>query len=133
MEDKFFLSFNFRGLNVAASAKMKSITDSAPLYYDGSMIEEIKPYFVEDCPALVRNVMMVIDATREARRALVWVLTYALLKHGKLIWLHVTPLPPYTSKEKDPLFSSKRYKNPMDSTLLNSLKVLCAQRNQRWR
>eukprot|EP00253_Pinus_taeda_P020922 PITA_20922 len=128
MDSKRFTSFSFRGSNAAASAKTKSINDSGPLDYDGSMIEEIKPYLMEDCPAMVRKVMVVVDATREARRALIWVLTHSLLKHDRLILLHVAPLPPSTSKDKDPPFSSKRYTNPMDSALLNSLKAICAQR-----
>ena len=41
--------------------------------------------------------MFVIDATRAAQRAVLWVLTHALLKHDKLILLHVAQLPPSAS------------------------------------
>ena len=97
MESKRLSSFSFRELNVATPAKAKSITGSGPLNYGGNMIEEIKPSLFEDCPAIVSKVMVVVDATREAQRAVLWVLTHALRKHDRLILLHVAQLPPSVS------------------------------------
>lgn len=93
------------------------------------MIEEINPYLGEDCSTMVRKVMVVVDSTREAKRALLWVLSHALLKHDRLILLHVAPLPPGSPKKGiESPFSSKRHLNPKDSNFLNSLKSLCIQR-----
>lgn len=94
-----------------------------------NMIEEINPYLGEDCSTMVRKVMVVVDSTREAKRALLWVLSHALLKHDRLILLHVAPLPPGSPKKGiESPFSSKRHLNPKDSNFLNSLKSLCIQR-----
>lgn len=83
----------------------------------------------EDCSTMVRKVMVVVDSTREAKRALLWVLSHALLKHDRLILLHVAPLPPGSPKKGiESPFSSKRHLNPKDSNFLNSLKSLCIQR-----
>lgn len=117
-----------RGLNVASPTKEKAISAGANLDCS-NMVEEINPYLGEDCSPMVRKVMVVVDSTREAKRALLWVLSHALLKHDRLILLHVAPLPPGSPKKgiESPI-SSKRHLNPKDSNFLNSLKALCIQR-----
>eukprot|EP00253_Pinus_taeda_P005465 PITA_05465 len=117
-----------RGLNAASPTTVKSMSAGANLGCS-NMIEEINPYMGEDCSTMVRKVMVVVDSTREAKRALLWVLSHALLKHDRLILLHVAPLPPGSPKKGiESPFSSKRHLNPKDSNFLNSLKSLCIQR-----
>lgn len=117
-----------RGLNAASPTTVKSMSAGANLSCS-NMIEEINPYMGEDCSTMVRKVMVVVDSTREAKRALLWVLSHALLKHDRLILLHIAPLPPGSPKKGiESPFSSKRHLNPKDSNFLNSLKSLCIQR-----
>eukprot|EP00253_Pinus_taeda_P001377 PITA_01377 len=117
-----------RGLNAASPTTVKSMSAGTNLHCS-NMIEEINPYMGEDCSTMVRKVMVVVDSTREAKRALLWVLSHALLKHDRLILLHVAPLPPGSPKKgTESPFSSKRHLNPKDSNFLNSLKSLCIQR-----
>lgn len=87
-----------RGLNAASPTKEKAISAGANLDCS-NMVEEINPYLGEDCSTMVRKVMVVVDFTREAKRALLWVLSHALLKHDRLILLHVAPLPPGSPKK----------------------------------
>ena len=88
-------------LNAASPAKVKSMSGGPNL--DGSnMIEDINPYLGEDYSAMVRKFMVVVDSTREAKRALLWVLSHALLKHDQLILLHVAQVPPDSAKNGRP-------------------------------
>lgn len=117
-----------RSLNAASPAKVKSMS-GGPILDGSNMIEDINPYLGEDYSAMVRKVMVVVDSTREAKRALLWVLSHALLKHDQLILLHVAQVPPDSAKnENESPISSKRHLNPKDSNVLNSLKALCIQR-----
>lgn len=118
-----------RSLDATSPTKVKSMT-GGPDQEGTNMIEEINPHLSEDFSTMVRKVMVVVDSTREAKRALLWVLSHTLLKHDRLILLHVALLPPGSAKKgnESPFPASKRYLNPKDSNVLNSLKALCVQR-----
>jgi hypothetical protein len=81
---------------------IKSMTEGPNL--DGSnMIEEINHYLGDYCYPMVRNFMVVVDSTRYAKRALLWVISHALLKHDKFILLHVSQLAPGYAKKGRPM------------------------------
>ncbi|KAH9308002.1 hypothetical protein KI387_035913 [Taxus chinensis] len=129
--------FSLKNFAISTLTRGKSIGEETfGSSSNGLTIEDQHPYLHEyyssTADVIARNVMVVVDTTKEAKGALLWALSHALVKDDKLILLHIVKPCFVGSSRKgneSPFHSTqvKRQKNPKDTAFLNSLKALCKQ------